>query len=102
MNKLNELADKMDALGNNVVPSTVSNHHTDAHVSAEENATLKTYSTKEALLQAEPNCKTATDGVNTYFGENLMASTMIGVPENFVPVWKCVDDEQNAHVVTTS
>ncbi len=53
----------------------------------------KTYKTKEELLKAEPNCKTATDWVNTYFWERLGASTLIWYPENFVPEWRCLHDE---------
>ncbi len=94
VHKLDEIANKMDALGKNVSHSIEDNHHTDAHVAIEKKTMQKTYPTKEALLKAEPTCKTATDGVNTYFGKNLMASTLIGEPENFVPAWRCIDDEQ--------
>ncbi|PID83753.1 hypothetical protein CSB09_04590 [Candidatus Gracilibacteria bacterium] len=52
----------------------------------------KTYKTKEELLKAEPKCKTATDSVNTFFGENLETSTLVGYPPNFVPEWKCIHD----------
>ncbi len=94
MDKLHELANKIEVLENTVASSPEDIHHTGVPVSPEKNVTLKTYPTQEALLQAEPNCTSATDGVNTYFGEKLMASTMIGEPENFVPEWKCIDAEQ--------
>ncbi|PIE85368.1 hypothetical protein CSA08_02210 [Candidatus Gracilibacteria bacterium] len=49
------------------------------------------YKTREEFIKAEgETCETATDGVNTYFGKDFMASTLIGTPENFVPEWKCI------------
>lgn len=51
----------------------------------------KTYPTKEAFIKAEwKTCETATDGVNTFFWKDFMASTMIGYPENFLAKWSCV------------
>ncbi|MBS9784386.1 hypothetical protein KGV55_03475 [Candidatus Gracilibacteria bacterium] len=57
----------------------------------------KTYKTKEELLKAEPNCTTATDGVNTHFGKDLEATTLMGTPDNFIPVWKCLDKKEKAY-----
>ncbi len=47
------------------------------------------YSTKLELLTSEPNCKTASNGINSFFGEGLKFSTKIAEPENFVPTWMC-------------
>ncbi len=57
----------------------------------------KTYKSKEELLKAEPNCTTATDGVNTHFGKNLEATTLMWTPDNFIPVWKCLDEKEKTY-----
>ncbi len=61
----------------------------------------KIYKTKEALLKAEPTCKAATDGVNTFFGKNLEAWTLMWYPENFVPEWKCLDKKEETPKICT-
>ncbi len=91
LNRLDDIATKITVLENNFSPEE---KNTEEPVSVGEDSTQKTYPTREALLKAEPNCKVATDGANNYFGEKLMASTLIGTPENFVPAWRCIDNKE--------